>query len=111
MKNLLISLKDALSNQKNHAFLVSIGVLSFAILFPFVAVSQNLTAVQGQLNAQAAIISQIVKVIIGIVFMIGVIHVAIVFSQGQQNAKDIALKYFAGIMIFSVIWLIIPGNS
>lgn len=98
-------------NKKNLvSLLCKAGILTLFVMLLVnpVFAQLDLTSVEAGLNNAKTNIRGIILAIISIIFLAGVIHVAIAFSQGQQNAKDVGMKYFAGIIIFSVIWVIIP---
>jgi hypothetical protein len=88
-----------------------INVVSF-VLFTICLLSVNaiiaqppsLSGLSSAISSQQSIVKTIAGSICGIVFVAGIVHIVIAFTNHSQNLKNIVMAYVGGFIAFAALW-------
>jgi hypothetical protein len=81
--------------------LFAIFMLSFSAIF---AQPPSISGLSSSITSQQQYVKQIAGAICGIVFVAGIVHVVIAFTNHSQNLKLIVMSYVGGFIAFAALW-------
>jgi hypothetical protein len=67
----------------------------------------SLSGLQSGLSSQYSTFKAIALIVCCMVFVAGVIHVVIAFTNHSQNLKNIVMAYVGGFVFFAVVWALL----
>jgi hypothetical protein len=94
-------------NLINIATFVLFAICMFTFSGIIAQTTPSLQGLQSGLQSQYSTFKTIAGIVCSMVFVAGVIHVIIAFTNHSQNLKNIVMAYVGGFIFFAVVWALL----